>query len=211
MHTTRCEPRRSTETTANSLAWALFHLATNQDAQQRVADEIATKLEPGCPTYEALKPANLPILDAFIQENLRREPPVAHLNTRMCAVDTKVGKYTVPKGAILSGGIYNVHNSPAVWANPRQFDIDRFLTKATKRHPCAHMPFNYGRRKCMGANFSLLEMRVFLTGLLRVWRVMPPSAHKGATDNSDKAFYDTREANFHMNSPSRMSVRFERR
>ena len=69
----------------------------------------------------------------------------------------------------LPGAIHHIHQNPKYWDNPAHFDPDRWDTDAVKnRHKAAYCPFAIGPRSCIGFNFALQEVKLFLPKL--VWR-----------------------------------------
>jgi len=68
--------------------------------------------------------------------------------------------------------VYSVHFDPELWGpdDPYLFVPERHLTK---RHPMAYLPFGAGPRHCIGKNFALTEIKIFLTRLLRDYTILP--------------------------------------
>jgi cytochrome P450 len=54
-----------------------------------------------------------------------------------------------------------VHRSPDYWANPEQFDPDRW-TGESDRPRFAYFPFGGGPRHCIGKHLALLEAKVIM-------------------------------------------------
>lgn len=155
------------ETTAISLGWALYLLSQHRDAQELLhaeADALA-----GDPTADDL--AALPATRRVIEEALRLFPPV-WINPRQALADDEVDGFRIPAGAMVLNFAYATHRHPEFWADPERFDPDRFLPEQVRdRHPLAFMPFGGGHRVCIGMNFALQEMIMFVAALMRRFRV----------------------------------------
>ena len=51
--------------------------------------------------------------------------------------------------------------------------IYRFTPKEkAKHHPCAHMPFGYGPRSCIGMRLALLEAKMALIEVVSNFRII---------------------------------------
>jgi cytochrome P450 len=67
-------------------------------------------------------------------------------------------------------GVGLIHGSAATYEQPDRFDPDRMLgsdPRSTILGPTTWLPFGGGNRRCLGANFALVEMRVILREVLR--------------------------------------------
>ena len=137
------------ETTATSLAWALERLVRNPEALART---VAEARDGGGPYTEAVVRETLRIRPAFlVVPRLVRKP-------------FQLGEYLIPPGVAVTPSIPLVHRRPDVYPDPEAFRPERFL----ERQPGTYtwIPFGGGVRRCIGAGFSLLEMRIVLSTLL---------------------------------------------
>jgi cytochrome P450 len=145
------------ETTAVSLAWALYELSRDSLLRDRVLAEIGTE-----ESAEAL--ARLPLLEAVCQETLRRHPVVADIARQPIGAAT-IGGLPIPPGYALMPAIAAAHFDPAVFPEPQQFRPDRFLEG--RFTPFEFFPFGGGARRCIGAAFAMYEMKLVLVEVLR--------------------------------------------
>lgn len=127
------------ESTASLLGTAMWLLATRPDVQQAVRSDPA-------------------LLDAFIEETLRYEPPFRG-HYRHVVDDTTVSGVPVPAGArlLLLWGAAN--RDPAHVDDPDEFRLDR-------TNPKAHLTFGRGAHFCVGAALARTEARVVLAAVL---------------------------------------------
>jgi cytochrome P450 len=111
--------------------------------------------------------AKLTFLDKFIKETQRLHNP-SFQPGRTAKVDMILpGGYRLPKGAVVISALHHMHNNKDVWENPGRFDPDRWDTEQVKnRPPGSYIPFATGPRMCVGFNFALQEIKVFLPKLV---------------------------------------------
>ena len=152
------------ETTATSVAWALERLVRHPDKLSRLQAEIDAG---GEDEY----------MQAVVNETLRVRP-VVPLVVRVLQEDLRVGEHTLPKGARVVPSIYLTNRNPRVYEDPEEFRPERFLHSAPDTF--SWIPFGGGIRRCIGASFALLEMKLMLRTMLselepraparRLWR-----------------------------------------
>src|SRR4051812_14832941 len=142
------------ETTATGLAWALDLLARHPSvvARARVDGD--------------------PYLRAVVSESLRLRP-VVPLAGRRLVTDLDVDGVALPAGTDVTPAIWLAHTRPQEYPEPYAFRPERFLGAAPPSF--AWVPFGGGVRRCIGAAFAELEMRVVLDEVLSRFDVTPAS------------------------------------
>ena len=138
------------ETTATSLAWAFSRLVHEPAVLGRLVEEI----DAGEDAY----------LTATIQETLRARPVLPNVAPRLVAKPIEVGGWSYEPGCSLVANGYLVHHDPDIYPDPYAFRPDRFLDEPPGTY--TWIPFGGGRRRCLGASFAMLEMKVVLRSLL---------------------------------------------
>jgi cytochrome P450 len=152
------------ETTAVSLAWTLYLLASHPAIQAQVAAESATVTD-GAPAWEQAK--QLKLSQRVIDESMRLYPPIPVVG-RESLGDDSVGGFPIPKGSTLVLFLYGTHRRRDLWDRPEDFNPDRFLeAERAKQTPFSFLPFAAGPRVCVGAQFALMELRIALAKLTR--------------------------------------------
>jgi cytochrome P450 len=152
------------DTTATTLTYALWQLGHHPELQDAVADEVAGL------GHERLQAADLhalPLTTRVLHESMRLCPAAPALGRRVMR-DTVIDGYLVPAGSEVLLSIYALHRDPEAWDDPLTFDPDRFLPeRADARDRWQYLPFGGGPRKCVGANFAMLEAVIGLATLVR--------------------------------------------
>ncbi|MDP3275111.1 MAG: cytochrome P450, partial [Deltaproteobacteria bacterium] len=144
------------ETTATSLAWAIYELHREPEVLRELCGVIS-----GIDDPEAL--SKLPLLSAVVDEVLRMHPPVP-IVLRKCTREFVLGEHTLAPDTIVAASMYNAHHREEVFANAKQFRPQRFIDKSYS--PFEYAPFGGGARRCIGAAFAGYELRVVLGTLL---------------------------------------------
>lgn len=151
------------ETTALTLAWALYLVAFDPAVQDRAASEVA-----GLDRITAADLPRLPYVQQIVQETLRLYPPAAFLSRTARKADTLGGREVRPGDTVMLP-IYALHRHRLLWDDPDRFDPDRFAP-GVERDRFAFLPFGGGPRICIGANFALQEAAIILGTLLARFR-----------------------------------------
>lgn len=148
------------ETTANTLAWMFYLLASHPEVVRRLQAEIEAQIGQRPPTMENLP--DLPYCQNVISETLRLYPP-SWITNRMALAEDEICGYRIPRGALITLSSYVTHRHPAFWEAPDSFDPDRFSAgRSQNRHRYAYFPFLSGPHLCIGKDFALLELQLIL-------------------------------------------------
>lgn len=150
------------ETTATALAWTLFLLAQHPRVLADLRDELDGTLHGDAPTVEQMNA--LPLLDGVIKESLRLIPP-GLLFLRVTQEPTSFGPYTVPPGTRVLWTPVVTHRMPDLYPQPDRFRPDRWAT--IDPSPYEYLPFGAGPRRCLGATFATMEMKLILPVVLQ--------------------------------------------
>jgi len=154
------------ETSASTLAWALYLMALYPDWQERLAAE-AQALE----TCDFSVMSKLRLSRDVFRETLRLYPPVPMM-VRENTCPEEMRERLVRKGSQLVISPWHLHRHTRLWDNPDGFDPTRWHTENGKK--CqreAFIPFSAGARVCPGAGFAMIEGPLILSRILRDYRV----------------------------------------
>jgi cytochrome P450 len=157
------------ETTALTLAWALYLCAFDQSVQAKARAEVRAVCGNRSATGEDV--ANLPFIRQIVDEALRLYPPAAMISRTAVGEDTLCGR-RIRRGDTVIVPIYALHRHHQLWADPDTFRPERFTDrKSVQRY--AYLPFGDGPRICIGASFALQEAVIVLATLLGRFRFTP--------------------------------------
>ncbi len=156
------------ETTALTLFWSLYLLASAQDEQAAVAAEVRdVDLSP---SHAGQMISALPRTRAVVSEALRLYPP-AWLLSRECVETDRIEGLTVKRGTMMLISPWVLHRHRRRWTNPDAFDPSRFLPDAEPAPRFTYLPFGSGPRVCVGAQFALAEATLVLARLIQAFDV----------------------------------------
>jgi cytochrome P450 len=139
------------ETTASELAWAFERLARTPDVMARLVDELD-------------RDDGDSYLTATVQETLRRRPVLPNSAPRLVKQPVTIGGWDYGPGTCLVPNAYLVQHDPEIYPDPYAFRPERFLDEQPGTY--TWIPFGGGRRRCLGASFALLEMKIVLRAVL---------------------------------------------
>ncbi|MDH3579900.1 MAG: cytochrome P450 [Hyphomicrobiales bacterium] len=154
-----------TETTALTLAWALYLLSQNPGSADKIRDESNRICGDREPNWDEVQ--QLTYTRQVIQETMRLYPPIWAL-IRVAAGDDEIGGHEIHAGDKIVMGTYIAHHSPKYWTDPEKFEPGRFAReRMKKRVKYSYMPFAAGKRACIGGALSQIENTLALVTLLR--------------------------------------------
>lgn len=159
------------ETTANSLAFALWLLSQHPEAEARVHAEVDRTLAGRTATTKDLD--GLTYTRRVINEVLRMYP-AGWFFTRVTTTDTTLAGRHLPKGTALLYSAYLLQHRPELFPDPDRFDPDRWIGQNTDSLPRGtFVSFGGGNRKCIGDQFALIEMTLALATVCARWSLHP--------------------------------------
>jgi cytochrome P450 len=139
------------ETTATGLSWA-FELLLRTP---RVLSKLRESIADGDETY----------LDAVVKEALRLRPVIPGVGRVVRGEPFELGGYSVPPGVEINPSIGVIHRRADRYPQPGEFRPERFLGDDAP-DTYTWVPFGGGTRRCLGASFALLEMKVVIRRVL---------------------------------------------
>ncbi|WP_432841080.1 cytochrome P450 [Dactylosporangium sp. CA-092794] len=111
------------------------------------------------------------VIDTVVKESQRVLPSVAGSLPRRVQHDVEIaGSPPVPAGALLVASTVVEHRNPDVYAEPGAYRPQRWLDGSAQPGPYQFFPFGVGARRCLGAAFADLQLRVTLAVLARAGR-----------------------------------------
>jgi len=151
------------ETTASQLASGFEQLARAPHVLARLTEQLDR--DPEDDAY----------LTATIQELMRRRPVLMNAEPRLVKKPVQIGGVTYPPGVVLIASAFLVHHDPDVYESPNELRPERFLESAGGKAPGTYtwLPFGGGRRRCLGASFAMLEMKVVLRAVVERFAIEP--------------------------------------
>jgi len=148
------------ETTATTLAWAVERLQRHP----LLLDRLVADLDAGSEE----------LLNATVFEILRTRPVIDTTFRQVKVPTLQIGPWTVPERHTIVASIGLLHNDESVFHDAHRFDPDRFMSR--RPDPAEWIPYGGGVRRCIGAAFATMEIRVVLRTLLRDYAISPSSA-----------------------------------
>jgi cytochrome P450 len=139
------------ETTASELAWAFERLTRTPEVLDRLTAEIDSGDGDAYVT-------------ATVYETLRRRPVLPNAAPRLVMEPVEVAGWRYEPGVCLIADSYLLHHDPDVYPDPYAFRPERFLDEQPGTY--TWIPFGGGRRRCLGASFAMLEMKIVLRAVL---------------------------------------------
>jgi cytochrome P450 len=135
------------ETTATALAWTFDLLLHTPVVRERA------------------RGADDGYLDAVIKESLRIRPVIPGVGRVVRGEPFALGPYSVPVGMEINPSVRGIHRRADLYPQPDAFRPERFLGEGAP-DTYTWLPFGGGTRRCLGASFALMEMRLVLTRVL---------------------------------------------
>lgn len=135
------------ETTATGLAWTFDLLLHSPRVLERAAQ--------GDDEY----------LDAVVKESLRIRPVIPGVGRVVRGEPFELGEWVIPPGVEINPSIRMIHRRGDLYPAPEEFRPERFLDRGAP-DTYTWVPFGGGTRRCIGASFAQMEMRIVISRVL---------------------------------------------
>lgn len=186
------------DTTAFSLAWAMYLLCLNPHVQERMhgAAQEAFGDAPLCPAFDDVR--KLDYFDWVAHEAMRLKP-IAAMQLFEPVHDVVLGGVALPAGTPMFFALRPAMQDPHRFGRPDEFLPERWATGHDQVQPHdvhAFLQFGSGPRVCPGRHLASVEQRLVLSMLARHFTM----SLAGSAD-------DVKEESAFTMRPSRMVVR----
>ena len=179
------------ETTSTALAWCLYCLARNTEAQEKLYKEICDfkkkkTNDTSSTSLQMMDFKEMPYLDLVIKESLRLHPPIPSFGRQVKDGTLLCGK-EFPECSVIVD-VLSMNRNPEVWKDPMSFIPERFdendqqrnkedrndtgdesistKQQQKRRNPFQYIPFSAGPRNCIGQRFAMSELKAALFHLV---------------------------------------------
>jgi cytochrome P450 len=168
------------DTTACTLSWMFYILATHPEIQRKLQAELDEKFKPGeTPTIQSVSHSSLPYLNGLLYETLRLYPPVPIDGKAAKTDDVLPGGIKIPAGTRMSFLIYAMGRDAQVYPEPEMVRPERWIP-FKEPSPFEFPVFQAGPRICLGQNMAIFEAKIIAAMLLREFsfEMKDAEAHK---------------------------------
>ncbi|KAG8042794.1 hypothetical protein GUJ93_ZPchr0320g33494 [Zizania palustris] len=158
-----------TETSANTLQWAMSELVKNPRVMKKAQAELRDTLREKKPAVTEDDLCDLKYLKLVVMETLRLHPVAPLLLPRECLEPCKVMGYDIARGTTVLVNVWSINRDPRYWGDDaEEFVPERFESGAVnfKGMDFEFIPFGSGRRMCPGVAFAEASMELPLAALL---------------------------------------------
>lgn len=162
---------------ANVIGWALHLLSRHQHIQDRLFAEVdATQSDSGCAVENQDRLAQLPFLNAVINETLR----VHHIDTvlwRACVRTNVIAGTPIHPGVKVNWSPYQLGRSVKYWGrDAKEFKPERWLSVEREKLYNGVSPdfsFGVGSRRYIGEEYTRVVIRSIIAELVYNFQFKP--------------------------------------
>ena len=164
------------DTTANTLDWAMLFMILNSDVQTKVWQELNQNF--GNKKAKMAEKHKIPYTEAVIHEIQRMANvlPLSVFHNTKTNVD--LGKYSLPPNTTFIPFIGDIMNDPEHFPEPSKFSPKRYLEVENtsgeikfKPNPRV-IPFCVGKRRCLGEVLARMTLYKFFTAIIQKYEIV---------------------------------------
>jgi cytochrome P450 len=151
--------RKNSDTTAATLSNCFYYLARYPETYKRLQQETDKVFPGGDKDWNYTRIANLPYLDAIINETLRLKPAVpSGVQRETPVVGIDIDELHIPGKVLVRVPLYAVSRDSRYFERPEEFLPERWLQdSAMKTDKSAYAPFLIGKLFCFLMNRGVFE------------------------------------------------------
>lgn len=153
------------ETTSNALTWTVYNLVKHPEWITKIREELEERRPISYEDFD-----NCIVLKSVFLEAMRLYPP-APLISRTAIADDVFEEKLIPKGATIAIASYVTHRDPRYWADPDNFNPQRFIERKITRDDYTYFPFARGARSCIGESLAMAEGLIILSQFFETFDV----------------------------------------
>ncbi|OBZ79546.1 hypothetical protein A0H81_01401 [Grifola frondosa] len=180
------------DTTASVLTSLFFCLLSHRETYDCLQAEIDSYFPPGENALDTRYHAEMPYLNAVLNETLRLFPAVIGGSQRIAKKGSggkAVGPFFLPEETCAFVHFYSIHRDPRYFSPlPESFWPERWLIasgestaqgemKKIVHEPTAFIPFSFGPANCVGKNLALQEMRMVVCLVMQKLEMRLPEGY----------------------------------
>lgn len=157
-------------TVSNAMTYLAYNLAMYPKIQSKLQHEIDSFYA----KYQSLDwtvVSQIKYLEMCILESLRLYCPFSRV-ARQAKHDVEIGQFRILKGTSIDIPIQALSRDPEYWANPLEYDPERFRDMS-RIDAAVYQPFGNGPRHCVGKRMAIMEMKLFASALLQKYDLLP--------------------------------------
>jgi cytochrome P450 len=178
------------DTTANTLAWAIWLLSRHPDCLERARAEVDQGLgDMAAWTIESF--AKLDYVEACANETMRLKP-VAPFIMLQALRETSVAGIRIPVDTLVWGALRVDSARDQYFDHAERFDPERWLDGASAHSAASAsrvaMPFGAGPRVCPGRHLAMLEIKMALAVLLGRFEIASVTTRGGGEPEEHLSF-----------------------
>jgi len=161
-----------------ALIWIVLYVTKYPDVQRKIHAEIDSS-NIGGGRLSASDIRSLPYTEAVVLEVLRHSSTVPLALPHCTTEDTDLNGFKIPRDTFVMVNLHSVNHDETVWDNPAEFNPERFLRvdsagrTMVRRDRCYQ--FGFGKRKCVGADFSRTQLVLYALVILQGCILEPPA------------------------------------
>lgn len=157
-------------TTANSLVWGFYYIASHKDVQEKLHAEINSNIGKAEITHENIRKCSY--LRQVFDETLRCSVLAPFAARVVDHEDITIKGFSIPAGTPIIHALGVSLQNKDIFPNPETFDPERFNEANLKKLPkLAYQPFGVGKRICPGQRFAIFEASICIATVIRKFKI----------------------------------------